>query len=1071
MSYLNLTFMIKRFTLLKRLGFVLVLLVFWAGETRAQDANISGKVISAEDNAPLPGVSVVIKGTTSGTVTDSDGNYSIVVAKGNALVFSFLGTEAQEITIDSQTRIDVTLKGNVTNLNEVVVTALGIRREKKAIGYSVTEIDGSKVSTALEVNAINSLSGKVAGVDISTTTAGPTGSTRVVIRGNSRLDSKNQPLYVVDGVPMDNSDMGDDAGQWGGYDLGNGASNINPKDIESISVLKGASASALYGSRASNGVILITTKSGKNQKGIGVEVSSNYTIEKVLSKFDDYQTVYGMGRNGELPLENNSQTTQVAWGAKLDPTQTVQIYNGQTKPYSVVNNNILSFFRPGSTATNTVSLSGGTDKANIRVSLSDLRNKDIVPNTGLNRNTFLINTSLKLGEKLTIAGKVNYVVENVKNRPALSDNPNNVGLAVLGIAPNFDQKWLSEEYKNKQGDYNDWNGGNIYRINPYWSINEIQNESHKDRLMGFLQVNYQFTNWLSLQVRGGTDYTSFRYTNFSPKGTPTVELASLDETSARVVENNYEALLKFDKKISQDLTFNAFVGGNIMHFKRESFNFTGSDIILEDIHTITNFKTQRNTYRYFEKQINSVYGSAQFGYKDTYFIDGTFRNDWSSTLKKGNNSYFYPAVSGSFVFSNLLPDNRMLSFGKVRASWAEVGGDTDPYQLNLTYGLQDFSHLGKPLGQIANDEIPNADLKPTETFSYEFGTELQFWEGRLRLDAAYYNSKTVNQILKLKIPRTGGYDAAVINAGEITNRGIELSLSGTPLTMSSGFKWEVMVNYTRNVNKVVKLHELVKTYELSAARWAGAVIQAREGAAFGSIVGKKLKRDPDGNIIHNTSGMPVSTDESDQTILGNGVYKWMSGVTNTFTYKNVTLSALVDIKVGADIYSMSNALAYQNGTATATLEGRDAWYASEEARLAAGVAAGAWTPTGGYIGKGVVNTGTSDSPVYEPNTTPVNPQDYWQGFLDNSPEIFIYDATYAKLREVVVSYDLPSRFYARTPFKNVSLSFVARNLLILYSDIPNIDPESGYNNGNGQGFEYGSLPSRRSYGVNLNLKF
>jgi TonB-linked SusC/RagA family outer membrane protein len=1063
--------MMKRSTLFKRLRFVPWLLVLIASVSYAQDVNITGRVIGADDNAPLPGASIVIKGTTSGTVTDRDGNYALVVAKGSTLVFSFLGTEPQEIVVADQTRIDIVLKATLTNLNEVVVTALGIRREKKAIGYSVTEVDGSKLSTALEVNAVNSLSGKVAGVDISTTTAGPTGSSRVVIRGNSRLDSKNQPLYVVDGVPMDNSDMGGDAGMWGGYDLGNGASNINPKDIESISVLKGASASALYGARASNGVIIITTKSGKNQKGLGVEVSSNYTVEKVLSKFDDYQTVYGMGRNGELPIEDRSQTTQVAWGAKLDPTQTVQIYNGQNKPYGVVNDNILSFFRPGSTATNTVSLSGGTDNANIRVSVSDLRNKDIVPNTGLNRNTFLINTSLKLGQKLTVTAKANYVVENVDNRPALSDNPNNVGLAVLGIAPNFDQRWLSEGYKNEQGLYRDWNGGNIYRINPYWSINEIQNESHKDRLMGFLQFNYDFTSWLSLQVRGGTDYTSFRYTNFSPKGTPTVELASLDESFTRVAENNYEALLKFNRNITPDLAFNAFLGGNIMHFKRESLNQTGTDIILDDIHTITNFKTQRNNYGYAEKQINSVYGSVQFGYKDTYFIDGTFRNDWSSTLRKGNNSYFYPAVSGSFVFSNLLPTNGLLSFGKVRASWAEVGGDTDPYQLSLTYGLQDFSHLGKPLGQIANNEIPNADLKPTETFSHEFGTELQFWEGRLRLDAAYYNSKTVNQILKLKIPRTGGYDAAVINAGEITNHGVELSLSGTPLATTSGFKWDVTVNYTKNVNKVVKLHELVKTYELAAARWAGAVIQAREGEAYGVIVGKKLKRDPQGNIIHNAAGMPVATGEGDQAVLGNGVYKWMSGITNTFTYKNVSLSALVDIKVGADIYSMSNALAYQNGTATETLEGRDAWYTSEEARLAAGVQPDDWTPTGGYIGKGVVNTGTNDNPVYVPNTTPVNPQDYWQGFLDNSPELFIYDATYAKLREVVLTYNLPARFYARTPFKNVSLSFVGRNLWILYSNIPNIDSESGYNNGNGQGFEYGSLPSRRSYGFNLNLKF
>jgi TonB-linked SusC/RagA family outer membrane protein len=1062
--------MISESTVLKKTVLVVGLLICFC-RLSAQDMTISGKIISKDDNLGLPGVSVFIKGKTTGTVSDRDGNYAISATKGNTLVFSFVGMESQEILVGDQATIDVAMVTNITKLSEVVVTALGIKREKKSIGYSISEISGTQMSTALEVNSINSLSGKVAGVDISTTTAGPTGSTRVVIRGNSRLDSKNQPLYVIDGVPMDNSDMGDDAGMWGGYDLGNGASNINPKDIESISVLKGASASALYGSRASNGVILITTKTGKNQKGIGIDFSSNYTVEKVLSKFDDYQTVYGMGRNGELPLENKAQTTQVAWGAKLDPSQSIQIYNGETKPYALVNDNILSFFRPGSTATNTISLSGGSEKSSIRVSVSDMRNKDIVPNTGLNRNTFLINTSLTLAEKLTVSGKANFVVEKVNNRPALSDNPNNVGLAVLGIAPNFDQHWLAEGYKDDLGNYNDWNGGNIYRINPYWSINEIKNHSKKDRLMGYLQLNYNFTDWLSLQVRGGTDHTNFRYTNFSPKGTPTVELASLEEVSAIIVENNYEALLRFNKKINEDVSVNAFVAGNIMHFQQEKMSVTGSDIVLTDIRPITNFKTQRNSYFFREKQINSLYGSVQLGYKDTYFLDATFRNDWSSTLKKGNNSYFYPAVSGSFVFSNLIPDQQFLSYGKVRASWAQVGGDTDPYQLNLTYGLQDFSHLSKPLGQIANTSIPNANLKPTQTYAYEAGTELHFLEDRIKLDVALYSSRTVNQILNLKIPRTGGYESAVINAGEITNKGIEVSLSGTPVSTASGFTWNVTWNFTKNVNKVVKLHELVKTYELSAARWAGAVIQAREGGSYGVIVGKKLKRDPDGNVIHNAAGLPEATGEADQAVLGNGVYKWLTGVNNAFSYKNFTLSALIDVKVGADIYSMSNAIAYMNGTAKETLEGRDAWYASEEARMTAGVSEANWTPTGGYIGKGVVNVGTGDNPVYAPNTKPVNPQTYWQSFLNNSPEPFIYDATYAKLREVVFGYNLPSRLFSKTPLQSVSISFVARNLLILYSNTPNIDPESNYNNGNGQGFEYGSLPSRRSYGFNLNVKF
>jgi TonB-linked SusC/RagA family outer membrane protein len=1054
-------------TALKLTALILLLLTNFISQVKAQDVPVTGKIISKDDNQPLPGVSVIVKGTTSGTVSDRDGNYKFSVTKGSTLLFSFIGMNSEEVVVGDQTAIDVTLSSNVTSLGEVVVTALGMKREKKSIGYSVTEVSGSQISTALEVNPLTALSGKVAGVDISLPTAGPSGSPRVVIRGNSKLDGNNQPLYVIDGVPMENSQMSDGAGMWGGYDLGNGVSNLNANDIESISVLKGASASALYGSRASNGVILITTKSGKGQKGVGVEYTSNYTAEKVLSKFDDYQTVYGQGRDGMIPSKDNVLTTQVAWGAKLDPNLTVPIYNGEMKPYGLVNNNILSFFRTGSTFTNTIAVSGGNDKATIRASVSDMRNKDIIPNTGLNRNTFLINGTVKLGSKLSVSGKVNYVTEDVKNRPALSDNPNNVGLAVIGIAPNFDQRWLSEGYKDAYGNYKDWNG-NIYRINPYWSVNEMSNTSTKKRVMGYLQANYQFNSWLNLQVRGGTDFYSFRYSNFSPKGTPVWTTGATEEFSRNSAESNYEAVLKMDKEIMNDLSLVAFVGGNIRYDKSENFSLTGKDIILSDVKTINNFTTQTIGYGPYQKQVNSLFGSAAFGYRETYFLDATLRNDWTSTLKKGNNSYLYPSVSGSFVFSNIIQKSSTLSFGKVRASWAEVGGDTEPYRLNLSYGLKNFSLLGKPLGEISNASIPNPNVRPTRTYSYEFGTDLRFFSDRVKLDVAYYHASTKDQILALNIPPTSGYSSAIVNAGEIVNKGIEVALTGKAIS-TPVFSWDVTVNYTKNVNKVVSLHEQVKTYLLSNARWAGAAVVAQEGQPYGVIVGKKLLRDPDGNVIHNSAGLPMVGDK--QEVLGRGVYKWFSGISNTFTYKGIKLSALIDYKFGAKIYSMSNAIAYANGTAKETLPGRDEWYRSEEQRMAAGVSQADWAPTGGYIGKGVINTGTSDNPVYVTNNIPVNPQTYWGSFLSTTPEPFIYDATYAKLREVIVGYTLPPKYLSKTPFQSLTLSFVARNLFILYSNIPNVDPESNYNNGNGQGLEYGSIPSRRSFGFSLNAKF
>ncbi|WP_223808745.1 SusC/RagA family TonB-linked outer membrane protein [Rufibacter hautae] len=1043
---------------------MMLTVVFYRAE--AQTNVITGQLVSSEDNSPIPGATVLLKGTSTATATDASGRFSLPAAPGSVLVFSFIGYIPQEVIVGSQANITVTLVPDVTALSEVVVTALGIKREAKALGYSIAQVGGSELATAKEINVINSLSGKVAGVDISTPTAGPSGSSRVIIRGNSELSGNNQPLYIIDGVPMDNTTAGG-AGQWGGYDLGDGLSSLNPDDIESVSVLKGGAAAALYGSRASNGVIMITTKTGANQKGIGVEYTGNYTAERVLSRFDDYQKVYGQGRDGILPLENNANNTQSAWGPQLDPNLSLQIYNGETKPYALVNDNILSFFRTGSTFTNTLAFTGGNENASVRVSVSDMHNKDIVPKTGMARNTFLINSTMKLGSKITINGKVNYITEKVDNRPALSDNPNNVGLAIIGIAPNFDQRWLAEGYKDEFGRYQDWNG-NTYRINPYWSTNEMSNDSRRNRVIGYLQMNYDFTSWLGLQLRGGTDFYNFRYTNFSPKGTPLWETGALQEQSNHVAEKNYEALLKFDKQFTDDFYVTAFAGGNIMHRRAENQMSTGSGIVLEGIQAITNFTTQSNDYGLFRKQINSLYGTVQTGYKDTYFIDVTARNDWSSTLSKGNNSYFYPSVSGSFVFTNLMDRSPILSFGKLRASAAQVGGDTDPYQLSLTYGLKNFSLLGKPLGEISNTSVPNLELKPTRTFTYEFGTDLRFLENRVQLDLTYYSKKTTDQILPLIIPATSGYNTAIINAGEITNKGVELMLKGGVVS-TPAFSWDVMVNYARNVNQVVKLHEQVKEYTLANARWAGAAIMAQEGQTFGTIVGKKLMRDPNGNVVHNAAGLPVFGTE--QEVLGKGTYDWTSGITNVLTYKGFRLSALVDIKSGADIYSMSSAIAHTNGTSENTLEGRAGWYASEEARLAAGASPAAWTPTGGYVGKGVVNVGTAEAPNYQPNTTFVNPQSYWAQFLSNSPEPFIYDATYAKLRELTIGYTLPKTLFGRLPIQAASISFVGRNLFILYSNLPNIDPESSYNNGNGQGLEYGSIPSRRSFGANLSIRF
>lgn len=1032
-----------------------------------QERTLKG-VVKDQDGEPIIGANVTVKGTSRGCITDVNGDFSLQAPVNGVIVVSYIGYTPQTIKIGADTRnLNIQLEEDTKVLNEVVVTALGVKRESKALGYAVAEVKGDALNAARPINAMGALSGKVPGVDISSTTAGPSGSTRVVIRGNGELSGNNQPLYVIDGVPMDNSQLGG-AGQWGGYDMGDGISSINPDDIESMSILKGASAAALYGSRATHGVVLITTKSA-NKHGFGVEVSSSVDFVNQLSKFDDYQREYGAGRNGELPVdfERGRGVSQTAWGAKLDPNLKMVIFNGQEKPYGNVNNNISSFFQTGTTFTNSVSLTAASDKSSIRVSISDMRNNDIVPESDMNRTSFMVKADGKLSKRFKIESRVNYIIENVHNRPALSDSPNNIGLSLIGLAPNIDQKWLGDGYVDDYGKYVDWNGGNIYRINPYWSLNKMSNKSRKDRVMGYLQANYEVIDGLNLQVRGGTDFYKFRMTDFSGIDTPIAKQGAMSESSVDVAETNLEAMLRYTRKFGDLFDLSAFIGGNLMFFRQEAFTNTSTNQIIPDMESITNYVNQSLVYSHPEKQVRSLYGAVNLGYKGMLYMDVTLRNDWSSTLAKGNNSYMYPSVSGSFVFSNLLKNNPILSFGKVRASWAEVGGDTEPYMLNLNYGVLPYTFNGKPLGDITSTSIPNRNLKPTRTYSYEFGADVRFLNNRLGLDITYYSQVTKDQIMNLPISTTTGFEQATVNSGEISNKGIELGLNATIIDMKD-FSWDVTVNYARNVNKVVKLHPELTEYPLAEARWAGAMIEAIEGEAYGVIIGKKLKRSPAGEVIYGSNGLPEVGDKLE--VLGNGVYDWTGGLNTTLTYKGFTLNALLDMKWGADVYSMSSMMGHSNGTAKATLEGRREWYESEELRKQGNIQITEWTPTGGFIGKGVVNVGTPESPVYEKNTIPVDPQKYWNHFLSaNTPEPFIYDASFIKLRELSLNYNFDKKLLEKTPFTGISVSVYGRNLWTIYSSVPNIDPESSYNNSNGQGFEYGSLPSRRSFGFSLKL--
>ena len=1030
---------------------------------------VKGQVLD-EEGLPVIGAGVQDNANKAGVVTDLDGRFTIEASSGNAeLLFTCIGMNSLTVRLDGRREISVTMQADALTLNEVVVTALGIKRASRALGYAMVEVKGDDVTAGHENNLMSALSGKVPGVDISSTGGGVGESTRVIIRGNSQLSGSNMPLYVIDGVPIDNTQMGS-ANEWGGTDMGDGISSLSPENIESVSVLKGASAAALYGSRASNGVVLITTKSGKKQQGLGINFSSNVGMVRLLSSFDDYQREYGNGRAGSPPMniQDAAGTTMSAWGARLDPDMQVLYFDGTYKPYGNIDNNILSFFRTGWSSTNSVALSNGTDKSSIRVSASNTHIEDIVPSSKAGRSTFSFRGSTQLGKSMGVEGRVEYTIEDVNNRPGLSDDPSNIGNSIIGLAPNLDQRWLGESYADEYGRYVDWNGNNIYRLNPYWVINKMRNQTHRDRVIGFLQYHWDILPGLRFQMKAGTDFYHFESKQYSAMYTPTQASGGMTLTHRNISENNYEAMLRYTKQFGKmDVT--AFVAGNIRSYNSDKLVNIGESEVVHNLISISNYSNPHAPQHDLQrKQVNSVYGAVNLAWDEYAYLDVTLRNDVSSTLSAAHRSYMYPSVSGSFVFSKAFGiESGPLSFGKVRASWAKVGGDTDPYQLSLTYGLSDIIFQGSSLGIINSASIPYLDLKPTSTYSYEFGTDLRFFKGRLNLDFGYYYSSTRDQILGLPVSASTGYTKAMINAGEITNHGVEMLLSAIPV-QTKDFEWSSTVNFARNVNQVKSLHEEVKDYQLAVARWANAFIYASEGQAYGVIVGPGFARDPDGNIIFE-NGLPTYT--SDVKVLGNGNYDFTLGLQESFRYRNLTLNVLFDMKFGAEIYSMTARNAYSSGIATETLKGREEWYSSEEARKAANASEGEWDPTGGFVGKGVMNIGTATDPIWAPNTVKVNPESYWKDVANNTPEPFVYDASFIKLREFSLSYNLPSRLLDKTPLQAVSLSVYGRNLFTLYKNVFNIDPESNYTSGNGQGLEYGTLPSRRTFGASINIKF
>lgn len=1023
---------------------VLLLSLLLFGFTAFSQKRVTGRVSDAQSK-PLPGATVSAVGANVSVVTNDDGTFSITVPEKTAqLSISSIGFGTQQVSIGVGNNVNVSLSNSAGNLNEVVVTALGIKKEKKALGYAVSEVKGDELTQARTVNIANSLVGKVAGLNVTSTATGPGGSTRITIRGNASINGNNQPLIVVDGIPFNNENLGS-VGTWGGSDKGDGISSLNPDEIESVTVLKGGTAAALYGSRASNGAILVTTKTGsKKDKAPVIEVGSNFVAEDILNKeIKDYQYEYGTGDKGTglvgiKPVSADPNLNQTnSWGAKLDGSSVIQ-YDGVSRPYSAVKNNFSKFYNTGTTFTNNFAISGGSEKITYRFSIANLNSKGIVPNNTLVRDNVALNINANLSKRFSMLVNTKYIREKNKNRPRVSDSPGSANYTLWTMPTSLSVDAMQASKYNADGSEKIWSN-NQYVQNPYFATEDYKEQDTKDRFIGIVEPRFNITDWLFIKGRAGFDKFTRRDNDITPTGTG-YQLGGGTNSSVRDFrESNLDLMLGVDKKITDKIGLNLLLGGNRMQQITTVESYGGGPFNIPFFYDISNVSTPNRYvgYNYYEKRINSVYGSADFSYSNFLYLNVTGRNDWFSTLAPGSNSIFYPSVGLSVILSDAFRMPAFVNYAKVRGSWAQTGGDTDPYQLSLNYSLTGATQ-GVPLAQIGPSQVPNSKLQPYLVTSQEIGLEARLFESRMRLDFALYSRKTINDIVGASISSTSGYSNALFNVGEVTNKGVELLIS-YQVGKTGKFTWEPSFNMGYNNNNVVQIYGSLDKLFLSEPRPRVSGIYQVLNQPFAQILGNGFKRDPkSGQVVFNAQGLPLTEGLKS---FGSGVSPWTLGFNNSFRYGNFGLSFLIDGKFGGFIYSGTNALAYRYGLHKNTLVGRET----------------------GVIGAGVNEAGS-------PNTVVVPAQTYYSN-LYSFAEPFVYSSDFIKLRQIIFDYSLPSKIFNKTPFKAVTISLVGRNLWTIMKHTPIVDPESGYNNGNAQGQEFAGLPFTRTIGVNLNMRF
>lgn len=1022
---------------------------------------ISGRVTDENGNG-FPGVNILVKGTSVGSVTDVDGNYTISVPDTNSiLMFSFVGYVSQEIPVQNQTIINVSMKVDESNLEEIVVTALGIEKSAKSLGYATARVKSEELTINRTPNLMNALQGKVAGVNISTLGSGPGGTSKIRIRGQSSISGQNNPLIVINGVPIDNTNFGTNPGNAGAdgsigvrgggitADGGDGLSSINPDDVEGMTILKGAAAAALYGSRAKDGVIMITTKSKGDSQGIGVTYNLNYTNETPLD-FTDYQYEYGQGEQGVRPTTPNPTSGQWSFGEKFQPGMTQVLFNGIQVPYEPVRGIINDFFRNGQNMTNSVTLASSGEKGGLSLSFSDLNSKGIVPNNSYNRKTFNFGFGYDLSPKFSFRGNINYSIEENKNPPNIGNQDNTIPVALYNMANSMPLHILDENKYNAAGNeaiYSRFQN----RTNPYWTLAEQFQNIRRDRIFGNVSLKYNLLPWLFVQGRVGQDYWSrdHDYNNF-PTGQASRPPAPAGfvnglytQESRRFREINADFLISANKEFGK-IGVSANLGANHMKRRQDVNSVQVTDFVIRDLYTVQNGRAKDPFYDLSERAVNSIYGSAEFSYDKMLFLTATLRNDWFSTLSPENRSIIYPSVAASWVFTENLGTTGWLNFGKLRLAYAEVGSDADvaPYSNVLFYGINNNLFSGQPIGGPLGTQLPNPNLRPMRVAETEAGLELNLLQGRINIDLAAYRKITTDQIVSAQISDGSGFVTTSINSGQSLNKGIEMLVSFLPVE-TENFSWEATFNGAYNITEVLSLLTDTPGERITVGTHVfNGELRQIVGEEMGQIAGFGYRRDDQGRIIFGANGLPLRT--PDLVNFGSALPKWVGGLNNSFNYKGVQFSFLIDFKLGNMMLSGTNFNAVRHGLHKMTLEGRE----------------------GGVIGDGVNERG-------ETNTAVAPVQSYWEVVRSQGlVEPVIYDAGYWKLRQITLGYDFTKFLPSNQPFRAVKLSFVANNVFMIKKWVDNIDPESfGYSSDNLVGMESTGLPSTRGLGFNLNVKF